>query len=332
MRSTEVWNRIINGAGLEVLDEIEIYTSKINRPMIKIGFRASLYFREGYALEKRLAFVRALRVYFDRFSDHITHWQPNNANRLKTVAAGNFPPLEDEILSLAEEDDFGVEFSGYPEGINNAHQPTHYSVGGYCKHVMFGQENSSFEVQIPLSWAVKNGFDKLRDLIKKWCDILEPVHGTGGPSLLWYSADANNHMIDGLALLKKFPGLDNESVSNFDVESGYFAKQHYRIRTINWLTILGDTLIAELGGRDALQAALGDAISLIDYQGGTIIQAGPQPVFGDSELGDVPELYRRVSEVTKPVRFEAYRRGIFQGLPAPLDDLDETMKWIRRFD
>ncbi|MBW6426153.1 DUF3396 domain-containing protein [Rhizobium sp. XQZ8] len=64
---------------------------------------------------------------------------------------------------------------------------------------------------------------------------------------------------------------------------------------------------------------------------GAVIQAGDRPQLGDVNHGLVLDDYRRVAEVLNPVRFEAYRRGLFV-LPAPYDQIDETLAWIRRFD
>ena len=64
---------------------------------------------------------------------------------------------------------------------------------------------------------------------------------------------------------------------------------------------------------------------------GAVIQAGDRPQRGDVNRGMVLDDYRRVAEVLNPVRLEAYRRGLFV-LPAPYDQIDETLAWVRRFD
>ncbi len=150
--------------------------------------------------------------------------------------------------------------------------------------------------------------------------------------MLWNDPDSDSYMADSLFLLKKFPGLDHEYSSNFSVEADYWQKMPYKIRSIDWLTILSETIIAELGGRDFMRAALGKSCPLWDYRGGTIVQAGAQPELGSSEDGEIPEDYRKVARLTKPVRFEAYRVGLFRNLPTPFDDRKETLEWIRRFD
>ena len=67
------------------------------------------------------------------------------------------------------------------------------------------------------------------------------------------------------------------------------------------------------------------------YDGGVLVQAGPYPQIGDNNRGLVLDDYRRVARALKPIRFEDYRVGLLD-VEEPLDSLDETLKWIRRFD
>lgn len=331
MSNDEALRKVLGGAGWEALDDIAIYTPKISRPVTRVGLRVSLKFRDGYTLEKRRAFVEVLRAYFDEFRDHLTHWLPNNGNRLQRIVDRQFPPFMDEVSSLPEDEDFGVRLVGYPKG-TTTQEPSLYKASGYCVWIQQREHNSHFAAHVPFSWAARHGFDRFREMVKQWCDLLEPAHGTAGPSLLWNDPDSDSYMADSLFLLKKFPGLDHEYPSNFNVEADYWQQQPYKIRSINWLTILGETIISELGGRDSMRAALGESCPLTDYRGGTIVQAGAQPELGSSEDGEIPEDYRKVARLTKPVRFEAYRAGLFRNLPAPFDDREETLEWIRRFD
>jgi hypothetical protein len=269
-----------------------------------------------------------LRAYFDEFADHMTHWLPNNGNQLRGIVDRQFPPFMEEISALSENEDFGVELIGYPKGTKSTREPSLHKASGYCIWIQEREQNSDFAAHVPFSWAVRQGFVQFREMVKQWCNLLEPVHGTAGPSLLWNDPDSDSYMVDSLFLLKKFPGLDHEDPDNFSSE----AKLPYKIRSINWLTILGETIIAELGGRDSMRAALGESCPLTDYRGGTIVQTGAQPELGSSEDREIPEGYRKVAHLTKPVRFEAYRAGLFRNLPAPFGDREETLEWIRRFD
>ena len=103
------------------------------------------------------------------------------------------------------------------------------------------------------------------------------------------------------------------------------------IRTVNWLTFINDSLVIELGGRDRLAAQLHDMCPVYPYHGGLLIQAGARPELGDLNRGLVPDAYKIVARALKPVRFDEHQRPLIDA-PQPLDSLEETMKWIRRFD
>jgi len=272
-----------------------------------------------------------LQDYFNVFATDLTHYLPNNGNRLKKIDDRKFPPFEEQVRTLPEDEDFGVRLCGYPPK-TNAQGPSLYTARTYCTWVQEERLNSDFSAHVPMSWAVANGFESFREMVRRWCDILEPVHGLAGPSLLWNGPDSDKYMGDCIFMLKKFPGLDSEDTANFSHEAGYLQNVPYQIRSINWLTVLGDKIIGDLGGRTGIRAGLGETCLLADYRGGIIIQAGPKPQFGSTERGVIPEDYRKVAALVKPVRFEAYRYGLFRNLPTPLNDVDETLKWVRRFD
>ena len=100
---------------------------------------------------------------------------------------------------------------------------------------------------------------------------------------------------------------------------------------MNWLTVLCDALVEELGGRDKMRTTLEPVCKVHDYPGGVVIQAGAFPQIGDTWRDEVPEAYRFVARYTKSIRFETYRSGLFR-VPQGLDGKKETLAWIRRFD
>jgi hypothetical protein len=102
--------------------------------------------------------------------------------------------------------------------------------------------------------------------------------------------------------------------------------------TINWLTIVSDPLLKTLGGKEEVARRLGPTCPMHSYDGGAILQAGPRPQLGDVNRGIDMEPYRRVSNILKPVRFKNYRRGIFQFDGDAFDSLEETHRWLQRFE
>jgi hypothetical protein len=173
----------------------------------------------------------------------------------------------------------------------------------------------------------KNNFEILLDAVLRWCTIFKPVHGGAGFSFIFATGMSQNSVYT-LQIMKRFPGIEFISGVDFAMES---EKEQDRIKGVNWLTILNDELVEQLGGLDKMKVALEPACSIHIYDGGVLIQAGPTPRIGDVQRGDIPMEYRMVARYTKPIRFENYDESLFR-VPDGLDDKAETLAWIGRFD
>lgn len=168
-------------------------------------------------------------------------------------------------------------------------------------------------------------FEVLLAATLRWCAICQPEHGSAGFTFI-FENDQNSEYTQ--QLFKRFPGFDFQDVGQFSLQARQI---HNRIKCVNWLTVLCDALVEELGGRDKMRAALEPVCKVHDYPGGVVIQAGATPQIGDTWRDDVPEAYRLVARYTKAIRFETYRSGLFR-VPQGLDKKEETLAWIRRFD
>ena len=106
-------------------------------------------------------------------------------------------------------------------------------------------------------------------------------------------------------------------------------------RSSNWLTILGNENVELLGGVAPIGEQLRSDVNLIEIKdGGLILRASKLPALGDLRTGGIPEGYRDVARLMRPIRYEGYEFGVIK-LPFATDragDLTETLKWIRRFD
>ncbi len=176
--------------------------------------------------------------------------------------------------------------------------------------------------------AGEPNFRILLPAVLRWCELARPVHGSAGFTFIFASGMSQN-TVYALPLMKRFPGFDIHNGVDFISRAD---GTHNRIKCINWLTVLCDDLVAELGGVERMRHALAPACTIHGYAGGVMIQAGEEPRLGDSQRGDVPEPYRMVARYTKPVRFENYvKYGLFR-VANGLDRVAETLAWIRRFD
>ncbi|XKM13596.1 DUF3396 domain-containing protein [Orbaceae bacterium ac157xtp] len=172
-----------------------------------------------------------------------------------------------------------------------------------------------------------NRFSELADLVVTWCERLQPAHGSAG-FCFSYPIGLKPDPSDTWELLQRHPGIDHSYTAMFAVESEPI---YNRIKGVNWLTVLSDPIVAELGGIEVIQAQLGEKCRIRTYRGGIIIIAGPVPQLGDRNINFIPTRYQAAAKVTRPVRFEDYQRAFIE-LPEPFDEKVESMKWIRRFD
>jgi hypothetical protein len=95
--------------------------------------------------------------------------------------------------------------------------------------------------------------------------------------------------------------------------------------------MLGDENLASLGGPRAVERRLNPGMAFMGYTGGATIRAEQLPQWGDAKNDIVPDAYRAVASIIKPIRFEDYKFGTMT-VPEPLDYTEETLKWLRRFD
>lgn len=170
-------------------------------------------------------------------------------------------------------------------------------------------------------------FDTLRECMLAWATRLKPAHGQAGFTVILEIGSISGEPYT-YATLQRHPGLNIHQSIPFRMQTrGIFN----RIKCVNWLTVLGDAILEELGGLDAARKALEPDCTLYPYPGGLLIQAGPLPQLGDSFNGMIPERYRKVAHFTRPVRFEAYRSALFRVFE-PMIGREEAVKWVRRFD
>ena len=159
------------------------------------------------------------------------------------------------------------------------------------------------------------------ELAVQMCKRLHFETGQAGFSLhLHYDYGSNGSHIRKLS--HRFLGLD------IGKPSSWSDALIHGIKTVNWLTLVGDRLLEKIGGRDGLREKLLTDIPVHDLDHGVIIQAGPKPTLGDVNAGDDISYYRRVSRVLEPIRVppEALRRFSVVG------GRNNTRRWMARFD
>ncbi|MEP7453997.1 type VI immunity family protein [Phyllobacterium sp. SB3] len=312
------------------LDKIGVASAR-GTPMLRFGHYIDFIVQDATSVEKRHRMAEVLFEYKKVFAEKVTHYIPHDARRLRSLKKIDYDNYVLERVrtpdNLKKDEGFEASLFGYPDG-GDVDDPTLYYAEaiGHTENRKF----SSIGIYLPASWPEQVGYDQYSFLIRSWCEKLKPAYGTAGLSILFNEGRQGlDDRLLAFPFAKRFPGLDIPEHSRWSVRMNRLRKR--AIRTVNWLTFIDDGFVDELGGGFKLAEELGDLCPIYPYDGGIVIQAGDRPELGDVNLGQVPATYRTVARSLKPIRFDEHQHPLIDA-PKPLDALEETLKWVSRFD
>lgn len=181
-------------------------------------------------------------------------------------------------------------------------------------------------MRFPLLWFAE-GRGTLPDYVLKVCKRLRPLSGYAGIGVLEASDGyaRNEWQPTVCEIAERFPGLEIED------RVGHTIHLREGIKGVNWLTILGDRWVQEMGGLDYLRVRLGEEFGFYPYDGGLIIQAGPKPQIGDVQADRWPRLYVTLAKVLKKIQIKNHYPFHFGGKGRRMNHAI-TNAWLRRFD
>lgn len=329
MNPTEVIAGLVQRqGGLCVLDKIHLpYAHADSGPAAKFGLGAELFLPDIDRAQLRERAVRFLVDYWQTFPERVDQFLAQDHRRTVRFRGSPEGKIEADGSKWPVEAGYSTSIFGEVDlGLPND------DVEPYQAHMLVGRADSrklSFiSATMPTcDEAGMPNFDTLLAAVLRWCTQSRPLHGSAGFTFIFASSMQQNTAYT-LPMMKRFPGFDFQDGVDFSLEAG---SVHDRIKCVNWLTVLCDALVNELGGLAAMRNALEPMCKVHEYTAGVVIQAGAFPLVGDVLRGDIPQAYQLVAKYTKPIRFENYGEGLFR-VPDGLDDRDETLAWVRRFD
>jgi hypothetical protein len=311
------WGLTLDRAATQLDEELRVVAG--GKVRCCIALTASMYFREGHTLEARERLVAAWEAYRQAAGDSLIWGGDPKTSRAKKVRGTPILDVRSWMPRVSLRDAFEPAFHG-GERKDDA---SPFQFMALAETLMAG-ELSSVTFALPLSWPARHEPGAYVRLVLDIASKLRPVHGYAGLgiALSLMESGSSDDMSYAVPLAKRFRGLelDFAHMQTRDVMDG--------IKGVNWLTILDESWVERLGGRDALAAALGTEIILHAYEGGLVIQAGPHPQFGDVNRAEPMPHYERVAAVLKPIRItELSPLAHWYGM-----DRERTAEWLRRFD
>ncbi|RKH94301.1 type VI immunity family protein [Corallococcus sp. AB038B] len=242
-----------------------------------------------------------------------------------TSADGDMVPLDDEGWQHNREEVTGRSGGGgrTAELLQSPSETGDYQVEYYGRRLdspFHDAPVSTLAFTFPTEYLVEHGMTRLRSLALELARELPFNFGYASFALVstqgsWAAGDWDITE----ALLARYPGLDAPSARSFSSRLGTRTLGPY------WLTLLGQPLLGQLGGIDALRNVLPfPEVSLLPMDGDRVLVTlddWPDPI--DTQTKPVPPQYRALARLMEPFLFQ------YEGEGLPLYKQD-TNQWVRR--
>lgn len=287
------------------------------KKLLWFGFYMTVYFEDGHLLERRQAVLEVFEEYWSWCNEQlkwVTHPETHIWQRIASSV------LPDKWLLQQTEEKHVWDFCYHGGDTFDECSPFRIQGLGIPSRAPY-YDLSFFNVSFPVTWFAEHQDEDAPSLIRRWCGILKPLHGSAGLAILT-SLDTKQESrmathVRGLA--KRFPWLEVD----YPISHGLYLQQG--IKSVNWLNLLEERWIVKLGGLETLRKQLGEDLIIYGYPSGLLIQAGPYPQVGDTNRKIGVEPYRKLSAILRPIR--ADYQAPFLGF-----DLESTQEWFNRFD
>jgi Protein of unknown function (DUF3396) len=284
-----------------------------------LGLVATMYFT-GEIADKRARAIAAYERYAKAIGDRLVWGADPKNGRPRKIAGTDLGDVGSWSKRVALADDFSFVFHGGQK--KDDADP--YSITGLVRPDRPQMDYLTFS--LPFAWVEQDPFDALVRLVTDVATILRPEHGYAGLGVIKYVNQSSHagEMEAIVGLARRFRGLEID----FPGSHAIYLTPRHAIKGVNWLTILGSSWVDRVGGKDHLRSVLPAEILLHDYPGGLIVQAGPEPLFGDVNRSEPMPAYGHVARALKPVRTTfldsiAWTFGM---------DEEATTEWLDRFD
>jgi hypothetical protein len=293
----------------------------------RVGVLVSIYFLEGWSRQKRLRLLSILDDYLGRCKAEVTHYQKPDTRRLMPWDGQTMPATYGALAERPETEGFSFQMLRRAPGQDDDPGLWRIWACGFARTDVT-RRLSGLKVHFPPSCVLENP-DAFVSTIAEWCARLGCIHGTAGFGVLTVPGTELTGEAWHYRVLKTFPALEYDAMGSYWSETRHGGYE--KPRSSNWLTMLGASNVAALGGLDALDRQLRLGVCVKPFDQGVVIRASRLPALRSENNEAVPEAYRVVARMIRPIRFEEYEYGVLK-VPEPISGREETLKWIRRFD
>ena len=293
------------------------------RIVMTVGFTAAFYFWGGHTTAKRLALAECFEAFDAAFGGKLKWAFDEEEEGPIELSSGRWSPLRQQLQSL-DEDDMISWFLTSADEWNGVGE---YEVSCMTERGWMNGQPSSFRFHVPRELAfLPEAQAKLSDLIYFCHERLSPFHGNAGLTTV-STYDETEWEPEKLDVATRYLALyvDDRFSELTPAPNG--------LKSINWLTFVGDVLAERLGGARAFEDYCSRfGVHAIRNGKGYILRAGNVPELGPTENA-LPEEYKRVNDALRPLRNGAFGSMGSGSVNGELRfNRCTTDLWMRRFD
>lgn len=316
----------------DILSEHLAARDESGRVVLQAALLATVYFEGAYGQSVRNEIVSICEWYFREWGQRL-NWALNpDTELMEPFGAGKGSNPRAWLPALGEHEGYSLIF----------HSAEDARGAGAFSLKALGMEKRPFvelgylRVSFPLLGFVE-GPTSLPHVLLEISRRLRPVSGYGGIGIIESpsSVISSEYAPVVYQWANRFPGLE----ADYPVEHSIWLGQGRDggkggIKGGNWLTVLGDRYVQELGGASHVQTSLANVderFVVSVYDGGLMIQAGPRPQLGDVQQNRWPDLYVKLAKFLRPIRVTQHCPFQYGG-PGARFDLGRSIAWLRRFD
>ena len=219
-------------------EQLKLVDEKDQRVLMTECLNLTLFFTEGYTLEKRQSILSMLSDYqimMDGQLNFTTNPQTGTWKNLKKVS---YPTPHRWLLDLPDEP---WEFIYHGGAHHRDASDIRFDILGRAKWQDEGGKLSWVSINFPLTFFA-DWHESVQEVVLRWVNALQPVHGFAA------IATTHNHFDDyryepfEFTFAQQYPGLD---ISNA-ITQGIWIKAD-TIKGINWLTIVNQDILVQIG-------------------------------------------------------------------------------------
>ena len=301
----------------------------------RLGGMATLHFTGGSTPEVRREVLAILEEFLAAYGQTITGYQRPGQRRRSRWPAGTVP---DAYADPAQTDDPDQPlFYIMTTPVDGDSDPCLSFFMGLCTTREEGRLRrplSGIRLHVPPRVLLDDP-DGFARRLAGWAARLPLAHGTAGLGAL--SAPGGEGSTCAWWLwLEAYPGLEYDAMGSYWAELSDVPDRFWKPRSSNWLTFLGPQAVAALGGAGAVTAAVDQGVAVTRAGSALMLRAGTRPVLGSAATGGIPEAYRQVARLIRPIRFEDYRYSVIRYPEGVAPDraarLARCLAWLRRMD